>query len=348
VLTFRHNDGSNQLGNLSPSGIPYADYTGYVPVNPDSTVPIDPSHVVNVNRWQPLTYTDASGHIVTPSFVGAQWYLVKAFALTSSGQFNSFVGRFGPAKNGSATFRKQAEDLIVLSANLTDQQKMIAEYWANGPHTELPPGHWDLFAQFVSARDHHTVDQDVKMFFAMTNAIFDAGIAAWTAKRTYDSVRPVTAIDFLFQGQQIAAWGGPYRGTVMEDGSQWIPYQPSTFPTPPFPEYISGHSTFSAAGAEILKLFTHRDVFGASVTFPPGSSNTEPGLTPREAVTLSWATFSDAADEAGISRRYGGIHFEAGDLVGRATGRLVARQAWRKAQRYFNGEDGEGDDRAKN
>jgi hypothetical protein len=344
VLTFRHNDGSNQLGNLTLTGVPYADYTGYVPVNPASTVPINPSQVVDINHWQPLTYIDASGHLVTPSFVGAQWYLVKAFALTSNDQFNSFVSMFGPAKNDSVTFRKQAEDLITLSANLTDRQKMIAEYWANGPHTELPPGHWDLFAQFVSVRDHHTVDQDVKMFFAMTNAIFDAGIAAWTAKRTYDSVRPVTAIDFLFQGQQITAWGGPYRGTVAKDGSQWIPYQPSTFPTPPFPEYISGHSTFSAAGAEILRLFTHSDVFGAFVTFPPGSSNTEPELTPREPITLSWATFSDAADEAGISRRYGGIHFEAGDLVGRATGRLVARQAWRKAQSYFNDKD----DRGKN
>jgi PAP2 superfamily len=342
VLASRHNDGSNQLGNLTSSGVPYADYTGYVPVNPSSTVPIDPSRLVDVNHWQPLTYTDASGHVVTPGFVGAQWYLVKPFALTSSDEFNLFVGMFGPARSDSKTFRSQAQDLITLSANLTDRQKMIAEYWANGPHTELPPGHWDLFAQFVSARDQHTVDQDVKMFFAMTNAIFDAGVAAWTAKRTFDSVRPVTAIDFLFQGEQIAAWGGPYRGTVTEDGSQWIPYQPSTFPTPPFPEYISGHSTFSAAGAEILKRFTHSDRFGASVTFAPGSSNTEPGVTPLQAVTLSWASFSDAADEAGISRRYGGIHFEAGDLVGRATGRLVAAQAWRKAQAYISGEDDDG------
>jgi hypothetical protein len=339
VLAFRHNDGSNQLGNLTPSGVPYADYTGYVPVNPPSTVPIDPSHVVDVNRWQPLTYTDASGHVVTPGFVGAQWYLVKPFALTSNDEFNSFVSMFGPARSGSETFRKQAQDLITLSANLTDRQKMIAEYWANGPHTELPPGHWDLFAQFISARDHHTVDQDVKMFFVMTNAIFDAGIVAWTAKRTFDSVRPVTAIDFLFQREQIMAWGGPYRGTVTEDGSQWIPYQPSTFPTPPFPEFISGHSTFSAAGAEILKRFTHSDDFGASVTFAPGSSNTEPGLTPQQPVTLSWATFSDAANEAGISRRYGGIHFEAGDLSGRATGRLVAARAWRRAKTYISGED---------
>jgi hypothetical protein len=76
-----------------------------------------------------------------------------------------------------------------------------------------------------------------------------------------------------------------------------------------------------------------------SVTFLAGSSNTEPGLTPQQSVTLSWATFSDAADEAGISRRCGGIHFEAGDLVGRATGRLVAAKAWHKAQNYINNED---------
>jgi len=73
-------------------------------------------------------------------------------------------------------------------------------------------------------------------------------------KRHFDSVRPVTAIPFLFHGQQIRAWGGPRKGTITMDGSQWIPYQLSTFPTPPFPEFMSGHSTFSAAGAEILRL----------------------------------------------------------------------------------------------
>jgi hypothetical protein len=160
---------------------------------------------------------------------------------------------------------KQSSDLITISANLTDDQKMIAEYWADGPRSELPPGHWDLFAQFVSARDEHDLDDDVKMFFAMTNAIFDGGIVAWDAKRAFNSVRPVTAIPFLFHGQQIQAWGGPFKGTITMDGRNWIPYQPSTFPTPPFPECSSGHSTFSAAGAEILKLFTESDAFGDSV-----------------------------------------------------------------------------------
>src|SRR5207253_9485515 len=208
--------------------------------------------------------------------------------------------------------------LIDISAARTDDEKMIAEYWADGPHSELPPGHWNLFAQQVSHRDRtgdseHDLDQAVKLFFALTNAIFDAGICAWDNKRAYDSVRPITAIRITFQGQPIRAWAGPGRGTETILGEQWFPYQPTGFPTPPFPEYSSGHSNFSAAGAEILKRFTGRDVFGASVTFSSGSSRVEPGVVPTHDLTLSWSTFSEAADQAGISRRYGGIHFEQGD-----------------------------------
>jgi hypothetical protein len=206
----------------------------------------------------------------------------------------------------------------------------------------LPPGHWNLFAQFVARRDRHGADEhgidlDVKLFFALTNAIFDAGICAWDNKCEFASVRPITAVRYLFHGQPVTAWAGPYRGTRTLDGGAWLPYQPSTFPTPPFPEYSSGHSNFSAAGAEILRRFTGRDVFGASVTLPRGSSRVEPAAVPSRDVTLSWSTFSEAADQAGISRRYGGIHFEQGDLDARATGRAAAANAWAKALTYFNG-----------
>jgi len=340
ILAVRHNDGSNQLGNMTASGVAYADYTGYVPVNSAATVPLGPGYdysTLDPNHWQPLTYFNGT-MTVTPSFVGAQWFEVTPFAMKSADEFLSFISRFGPAVYPSQTYLEQAQALVAISAGLTDTQKMIAEYWANGPHTELPPGHWDLFAQFVSARDQHTVDDDAKMFFALTAAIHDAGIAAWAAKSKFDSVRPVTAIPFLFHGQTIMCWGGPFRGTVTTDGGDWIPYQTSTFPTPPFPEYISGHSTFSAAGAEILRRWTHSDNFGASVTFDAGSSTIEPGVTPASAITLYWPTFTDAANQAGISRRYGGIHFETGDLNGRVTGRLVAERAWAKALRYFRGD----------
>ena len=183
ILAIRHNDGSNQLGNLTASGVPYADYTGYNPVNPANTVPLGTGYdysSLNPNHWQPLTYFNGT-MTVTQSFVGAQWYKVTPFAMRSADEF--FLFSAGPTLYPSETYERQAQALIAISAGLTDTQKMIAEYWANGPRTELPPGHWDLFAQFVSARDHHTVDDDAKMFFALTAAIHDAGIAAWDAKR---------------------------------------------------------------------------------------------------------------------------------------------------------------------
>jgi hypothetical protein len=351
VLEFRHRDGANQLGDQpgGKSGVAYADYTGYKSKNdPMDLRPgskFDPATVHDPNRWQPLHYIDATGADFTQPFVGAQWQHVAPFALTNVAQLRSPTG---PARFGSAAYESQARALLALSAGLNDEQKMIAEYWADGPHSELPPGHWDLFAQFVSRRDHHGahkhgVDADVKLFFALTNAVFDASICCWDNKCFFDSVRPLTAIRYLFRGQQIRAWGGPFRGTRLIDGAEWFPYQATTFPTPPFPEYSSGHSTFSAAGAEILRLFTESDDFGASVTFRAGSSKFEAGAVPARDVTVRWTTFSDAANQAGMSRRYGGIHFEQGDLDARAAGRAVARLAWAKAQRYISGADDDGD-----
>jgi len=176
------------------------------------------------------------------------------------------------------------------------------------------------------------------MFFALTNALLDASIATWDTKRAYDSVRPITAIHFLFAGKKIRAWAGPNQGAQEMDGHDWRPYQESGVVTPAFPEYISGHSTFSAAAAEVLRLFTGSDTFGESVKIKAGSSKIEPGAIPACDTTLTWATFTSAADEAGMSRRYGGIHFELGDVTGRRLGRLVGAQAYGKALDYFSGQ----------
>jgi uncharacterized protein DUF6851/vanadium-dependent haloperoxidase-like protein len=334
VLAYRHGDGANQLGG-------YADTTGFASPNAplDLTGAFDPATVLDPNAWQPLRYRDASGAVVTQEFVGAQWQQVTPFALASDGMLRSPTG---PARFGSGQYVTQARQLLALSAALTDEQKMIAEYWADGPHSELPPGHWNLFAQFVARRDRHGdqehgIDLDIKLFFALTNAVFDAGICAWDNKCQFASVRPITAIRYLFHGQPVNAWAGPYQSTRTIDGAAWLPYQPSTFPTPPFPEYSSGHSNFSAAGAEILRIFTGSDDFGASATLPAGSSRVEPGAVPARDLNLSWPTFSEAANQAGISRRYGGIHFQQGDLDARTTGREAARNAWTKTLSYING-----------
>jgi hypothetical protein len=328
LLDYRHRDGSNQLGDRDPSGTPYGDYAPkYVYTNTVDKLN-DPT------RWQPLLVTNAAGISVAQTFVAPHWYRVTPFAMTSGSQFRM------PGLKPNQPFGgldRAIDELISLSANLTDRQKVIAEYWADGPNSELPPGHWCLFAALVSKRDHHSEDDDAKMFFAVANAGMDAGIAAWDLKRYFDTVRPVTAIPYYRKDKWISAWGGPGRGTVRMLGQNWRPYQPTTFPTPPFPEFISGHSTFSAASAEVLRRFTGSDRFGATVTIKAGSSTIEPGLVPAKDVTLSWKTFSDAADEAGLSRRYGGIHFTHGDLQGRLIGRMIGAQTWRKAEGYFEG-----------
>jgi hypothetical protein len=181
------------------------------------------------------------------------------------------------------------------------------------------------------------LNADIKMYFALNNALLDAAICAWDNKIAYDSARPITVIRYLYQGQRVMAWAGPGNGTQLIDGEDWLPYQKSTFPTPPFSEYASGHSTFSAAAAEILARFTGGDAFGMSVSLPAGSSSIEPGMTPATDLTLSWPTFSHAADQAGWSRRLGGIHFKQGDLDARRAGRLVGIRVWKKVQNYIDG-----------
>ena len=324
VTDFRHGDGSNQLGDLHPGA--YSDYTDYQPVN-------TPDLIVDPNHWQPLRFSDGHGGTVVPAFIGPHWGLVKPFALESGDQFRPPP----PAPFGSREYARQTDQILHASAALTDTQKVIAEYWADGPNSELPPGHWILFAQFVSRRDRHNLDRDARLFFLVGNAVMDAGIAAWDAKRAYDYVRPVTAVHVLYAGMPVRAWAGPYQGTQWIDGANWLPYQPLTFITPPFPEYVSGHSTFSASAAEVLRRFTGSDQFHNHVVIPHGSSRVEPGLTPSRDITLRWPTFSAAAVEAGVSRRYGGIHFKHGDLEGRVLGRRVGSAVWERAQTYFDG-----------
>jgi VCPO second helical-bundle domain len=331
---------------------------------------LDPSH------WQPLTYVDSRGNFVMQDFSDAHWCFVTPFALPSEqseasqsrndcpmpGELRSLLAP-GPAKYGDPEYTAQAQELVELSSHLTDRQKMIAEFWVEGfvltnPSLERSDAsepdaalaHWLQFAEYVSDRDHHSLDDDVKMYFALSNALMDTGIATAATKRTYNSVRPITAITFLYKDKRIPArssfsadanpaskTAAPAKEGEAINGSQWMPYQPISDPTPPSPEFVSAQSAYSAAAARILALWTGSDRLGESVTLEKGSSKIEPGITPREPITLHWDTFSQAANQAGMSGRYAGIHFRRSDLAGRALGRAVADLAWTKAQSLFNG-----------
>jgi hypothetical protein len=212
------------------------------------------------------------------------------------------------------------------SKQLDDTRKTMAEYWEDGPGTVTPPGHWNQFAQWVARRDANSIDKDARMFFALNNALLDASSSARDGKGAWDSVRPITAVRWLQRGKIIQACGGPCQGPAYVKGEDWIPYRPANDPAPPFAEYASGHSTFSGAAAEVLTGFTGRGNFELKVTIPAGSSRDEPRTATRRGVaakpiTLSWTNFRSAAEQAGLSRQYGGVHFEHASRSGRHSGR---------------------------
>jgi hypothetical protein len=264
--------------------------------------------------------------------------------LTSPDQFRppgpyTYLGADGKP---SGKYADEVDKITQYSKQLDDFRKTTAEYWEDGPGTVTPPGHWNQFAQWVARRDANTVDKDARLFFALNNALLDASICAWDGKDHWDSVRPITAVRFLRRGQIIQAWGGPYKGPSYIRGEDWIPHRPPSDPSPPFAEYASGHSTFSMAAAEVLTAFTGRGNFELKVTIPAGSSKVEPRTAtqpgvPAQPITLSWTNFQYAANQAGLSREYGGIHFEHGDKDARAAGASVGQNAWAKALTYFNG-----------
>jgi PAP2 superfamily len=344
VLNYRHNDGSNQLAG-------YADTTGYTPVN-------QWNHINDRWRWAPLCVLTATGaaagdpivrdpnstcpdtappnnHYALQKPLTPQWGKV----LTFSTQAPSLYRVNGPPKNADGSYSTaDIATALADTSDLTDVEKAKAEYWADGPKSEFPPGHTALFAQAVSRKNTNSLDTDVKMFFMVGNAMQDAGIVSWYMKYKYDFVRPITAIREQYKGSMINSWKGPNKGYGLVPAEQWIPYQAPTVVTPGFPEYVSGHSTFTSAGAQILANF-NGDTFGASVTIGPGSSKYE-SSTPAQTVTLTWPTFTEAATEAGMSRRWGGIHFQTGDFHGRALGKQVAGFVYSQAQSYIRGYTG--------
>jgi hypothetical protein len=331
VMTYRHADGSNQLGNhpSGTAGIPYSDTTGYVPKNTWDNV----SKPFN---WQPLCIPlpdpgqPCTGNVQKPAT--PQWGNVKLFGPMAASSFRVT----GPPKNPDGTY--STADLPIAiedAANLTDHEKATAEYWADGPKSEFPPGHTALFAQAISRKNTHSLDTDVKLFFLVGNAMMDAGVVAWYQKYKYDSARNVTLIRHFYKDKPVNSWLGPNMGFGTVMGQYWKPYQATNVVTPPFPEYVSGHSTFTSAGAQILASF-NGDAFGATVVIPAGSSKFESN-TPASDVTLTFPTFSDASTQAGLSRRYGGIHLQTGDMHGRALGRQVASGVFSQGQNYIRG-----------
>jgi PAP2 superfamily len=326
VIAFRQRDGSNQLGDEpGGNGVPYADYTGYRPVNP-------PDRIVDPDRWQPITFTLADGQKVTPGFLTPQWGKVKPFALEHGAQF-----RPGPppmTTTADALLRDQTARVLAYNNSLTKEQKAVVEFMRDGPRSTGQSGHWLRFAQDVSRRDQYDLDRDVKLYFVIANVAMDAFISCWETKREYDSSRPWTLIRHYYKGQTVKGWAGRDGGVKDMPAEDWRPYSPESFITPPFPGYTSGHATVSGACSKMLELVTGTDRYG----FAERRRHCE--LTENAAgdlLTLDLPTWSATAEMAAVSRAMGGYHIPVDNDVGLAVGRSIAQWSWPVYQRYFDG-----------
>lgn len=341
VCDYRHHDGANQFGDeVGSNGKPYSDYTFYVALNPVDKV-YDP------DRWQPIPFDNGKGGTVAPGFLTPHWYRVKPFALDRSDQFRPPA----PPKVDSEQLRKEVDEVLQFNATLTPEQKAIVEFMRDGPRSTGQSGHWLRFAQDVSRRDRHSLDQDVKLFFSVANVAMDAFIASWEAKRYYDSSRPWTLVRHYYKGKDVHGWAGPGKGVASMKAEEWHPYSPYTFITPPFPGYVSGHSTVSAACAKVLELFTGSDRFGSTEKRKAGflteaeadcAAMQGRGGKPYEGtircdVELPLPTFTATAEMAGISRVMGGYHIQTDNVEGLKLGRKVAEFTWPRIKGYWEG-----------
>lgn len=281
-----------------------------------------------------------------------------------------------------------------------DYARVLAEFWADGPDSETPPGHWFTILNYVL--DHPEFERkyrgegpeidelewDVKAYLLMGGAMHDVAIAAWGIKGWYDYVRPVSAIramaeygqstdpdtlsyhpaglplipgfiDVVGEGDSLAgpdnenvgkiklyAWRGPdyiedpdtsVAGVGWILAENWWPYQRPSFVTPPFAGYISGHSTYSSAAADILTFLTGDPYFpgGMGVFDAPKNEFLVFEDGPSEFIQLQWATYRDASDQCSLSRIWGGIHPPADDIPGRFIGMDIAKDAFEYAEKLF-------------
>jgi hypothetical protein len=365
VIDYRRRDGANQLGDEpGGNGKPYADYTGYAPKNA-------PDNIVDPDRWFPIPFSDGKGGTVSPGFLTPHWYKVKPFALERSEQFRPPP----PPKYGSERLKKEVEEVIRLNAGLSLEQKTVVELMREGPRSTGQSGHWLQFAMDVprrgysdagldmmgltmslsmdiSRRDHHDLDQDIKLFFSVGNVVMDAFIACWEAKRHYDASRPYWWVRLYHKGETLDGWLGPGKGSGKLKAEEWKPYSPDTFITPPFPGYVSGHATASGAASRMLELFTGSDRYGAAA-FQQAGELTEPGFSAAlmqaqdgkpaldvpesKEIRLFLPTFTATAEMAALSRLWGGYHIRVDNDEGLILGRKIAMYSWPKYRAYFEG-----------
>lgn len=327
IVAFRERDGMNQLGDeggVKYNRQPYADTTGYQPVN-------TPTDLRDPSRWQPRVTTDGSGifrvqQFVTPQYARTRPYSYRSpeFFLLPRPDASNPRGR-----NGFEAYKAQVDEVLAASANLTERQKLNAELFNNKINS------LGFSAVFAALSRGLSLIDFIHLDFLTNMAAFDVGIAVWKEKARWDAVRPTSAIRHVYGDRHITAWGGPGKGTVNDlPANQWKEY----ISVADHPEYPSGSAAFCSAHAQSARRFLGDDNLNWSVLIPKGDSVVEPGVTPAEDLVLGpWATWTEFENDCGISRLLGGVHFRAAIEEAYPLGRQIGNLAYEFLKRHIDG-----------
>lgn len=325
VVAVRETDGMNQLGTEGRTyhPLPYADYTGYEPVN-------TPYKLRDLRRWQPDLVVSRYGIARVQHFVTPQYALTLPYSYEDPGAFSVPPPEksYARGRHGWRAYREQADEVLEISASLTDEQKMKAELFDNKIRS------LGFSSLFTSVARNLSLIEFIHLDFLQNLAAFDTGIVIWQEKTKYDAVRPFTAIRFLYRHQNVTAWGGPGQGTVTDlPGREWRPYLQSA----DHPEYPSGSASFCAAHAQAARLYFGDDNLGWTVPAPAGSSIVEPGVTPAADTNLHFDTWTQFETECGLSRMWGGVHFRDAVDEGWGMGHQIGTLAYDFVKSHIDG-----------
>ena len=324
--TNRSSDGSTAAASVPPDAdLPNGSQTLEVTTTTD-----DPNNFSYPSKWVPLKIDGSKKNYLTFG-----WGDVTSTGLSNPQETAIldaaqafFPGTASSYNDGSARANEIAE-VVSITGNLTDSQKMIAEFWAGGPFTVSPPGMLVWFwRQYVAAIDIAKRSLPVFFYSGLELAIhlFETGRLVWHSKKTNMQARPIQEIRRMYRGQTLAKYDG---SNIL--GEAWVPYQETNFVTPPFPDFPSGHSAFSQSFANVMKKWFGEkiqdrqrslDTLGlispifkenqttniGTFVIPVESSQIQVNVVPSGVLKFSYGTWQEMADEAGLSRKYGGIH----------------------------------------
>jgi hypothetical protein len=342
-----------------------ADYTGTTfqnsnpEPNPYWEQLIVPTGVLKDTNGLPLIDAMNPSSFRIQNFLGSHVYKNTGFAVTPTKKIIDLDSKI--SKTWGNGLQKETDLLLDVYSNLTDEKKIIAEFFAGS--SKVPPVFMICIAMQLSQKYKQSIFNDLKMYFSITAGLFDACVSVWYYKSTYKQARPINLIRKYYADQKIKTWIPLSTENSPEiNGKQWLPYQPLTYVTPPFPDVASGHTTFFSVAAKILNWWFNNPILydGYSLAtmpnqqilcpllnvhdkmvcigeyiFDKGCSEIEPGVTPKERIVLRYKTLEDLATMAGISRIYGGIHTFETNEVSAELGNWVFEQTHKKIINEF-------------